>query len=105
MVAPRHAAAPLVRLSLRMIAYVDFRFGVRFHYEALKKKRLTQDIADDETILLVSMQRLQLAFVFQEASITARGGEPVRALGHYRVQLDRHTPFSRERSRLRAISP
>ena len=85
---------PLMRLSLRMVATVDFRHGVPFHYEVLRKKKLMEDIDEDETILLLSLTRRQLAFVFQEVSLASRGGEPVKAISHFRIQLDRHTPFN-----------
>lgn len=85
---------PRLRLSLRMIATVDFRLGVPTHYDVLKKKRLLKDISEDETVLLVSATGRQLAFVFHEVQIDSRSGEPVRAIAHYRVQLDRHTPFN-----------
>lgn len=86
--------AARMRLSLRMIATVDFRIGVPGHYDALKKKRLLRDISDDETVLLVSQTGRQLAFVFHEVQLNSRSGEPVKAIAHYRIQLDRHTPWS-----------
>lgn len=90
--APRYR----MRFSLRMVATVDFRHGIPSHYEALKKKRLLADIEDDETILLVSQTGRQLAFVFRELTLIARNGEPVHAVYHLRVQLDRHTPFNQK---------
>jgi hypothetical protein len=83
-----------LRLNLRMIATVDFRQGVPTHYEELKRRKLMRDIGDDETILLVSQTGLQLAFVFREVQIKGRNGDAVRAIAHYRLQLDRHTPWS-----------
>jgi hypothetical protein len=86
--------ATRLRLSLRMIASVDFRQGVPTHYAELKRRKLTNDIDDDETILLVSQTGLQLAFVFNEIQIHARSGDPVRAIAHFRIQLDRCTPWN-----------
>jgi hypothetical protein len=88
------SAAPRMRLSLRIVATVDFRLGVPTHYETLKRKKLLGDIDEDETILLVSQTGRQLAFVFSEMKIEARNGEPVTVISHHRVQLDRHTPFN-----------
>lgn len=85
---------PRMRLSLRLVATVDFRLGVPTHYEELKRKRLLRDIEEDEVILLISGTGTQLAFVFMETTITSRSGEPVRVVSHYRVQLDRKTPFN-----------
>lgn len=85
---------PLLRLSLRLIATVDFRQGVPTHYDTLKKRRLLRDINEDEIVLLISQTGRQLAFVFHEVQIDSRSGEPVRAIAHYRVQLDKHTPFN-----------
>lgn len=92
--APQQATPIRMRLTLRMVATVDFRHGVPFHYEALKRKRLLRDITEDETVLLVSQSGRQLAFVFHAIEIDSRSGEPVTAISHYRVQLDRHTSFN-----------
>jgi hypothetical protein len=86
--------APRIRLTLRMIATVDFRLGVPTHYDALKRKKLLRDIEEHETVLLVSQTGRQLAFVFSEVKIESRSGDPVTVIAHYRVQLDRHTPFN-----------
>jgi hypothetical protein len=89
------ANAPVtLRLKLRIVATVDFRHGVPFHYESLKKRRLLRDIEEDETVLLVSQTGRQLAFVFNEVTIESRGGDPVAAISHFRVQLGKHTPFN-----------
>jgi len=85
---------PFMKLSLRMVATVDFRHGIPSHYDALKKRRHMDDIADDETILLVSQTGRQLAFMFQPIKLTSRSGEAVLAIPHYRIQLDRHTSFN-----------
>lgn len=90
--APRQR--PRMRLTLRIIAHADFRVGIPAHYEALKRKKMVRDISEDETILLISQTGRQLAFVFAEVKIESRSGEPVTAIAHYRVQLDRHTPFN-----------
>lgn len=86
--------APRMRLSLRMVATVDFRSGVPTHYDELKKRRLLKDIDEDEVVLLISSSGQQLAFVFMETALVSRSGEPVTAISHYRVQLSRHTPFN-----------
>jgi hypothetical protein len=83
------------RLEIRMVATVDFRHGMPSHYEALKKRRLMDDITDEETIVLISLTGLQVAFLMQAFTLEARDGEPVNAIHHRRVQLDRRTPFNR----------
>lgn len=82
------------RLNLRLVATVDFRRGVPFHYDELRKRKLLADISADEVILLISQTGLQVAFVFHEEQISSRNGDPVSAIGHYRVQLSRHTPWA-----------
>ena len=85
---------PRMRLAIRIVATVDFRLGVPTHSEALKKRRLLRDITDDEVCVLISSTGRQVAFVFNAVQINSRSGEPVTAIAHYRVQLDRHTPFN-----------
>lgn len=83
-----------IRLNLKLIASVDFRHGIPHHYDELRKKRMLRDVADDEVILLVSQTGRQMAFVFREHEIHSRSGDTVKALAHYRIQLDRHTSWS-----------
>lgn len=86
--------SPHMRLNLRMVATVDFRHGVPFHYDELRKKKLMRDISEDECVLLISQTGRQLAFVFAECEIRSRSGEPVKAISHHRVQLAKHTPWN-----------
>lgn len=88
------AKNPRLRLNLKMIATVDFRCGVPHHYDELKKRKLLADLKDTETVLLVSATKRQLAFVFLEVQLAAKGGDPVFAISHYRIQLSRHSPWN-----------
>lgn len=85
---------PHMRLNLRFVATVDFRHGVPFHYDELRKKKLMREISEDECVLLISQTGRQLAFVFAETEIRSRSGDPVKAISHHRVQLAKHTPWN-----------
>lgn len=77
-------------LNLRLVASVDFRRGVPRHYDELRARKLFRDIREDETILLISQTGQQLAFVFREVALPGgHGHEDSRAIGHFRIQLDK----------------
>lgn len=82
-------------MRLKMVATVDFRKGVPTNLDELRKIGKLRSIADNEVILLISQTKLQLAFVYPDVRFEAGGrrGE-IRAIAHYRVQLDRHTPWN-----------
>lgn len=94
--APRKRNAKL-RLNLKMIASVDFRCGVPYHYGELRRTKKLQPLGDDETLLLVSQTGFSLAFVFREMQIHRRGDvnlDVINAIASYRIQLDKKTPWS-----------
>lgn len=80
-------------MQLRLVATVDFRCGVPFHVETLKRLDKWPDLGEREVVLLVSLTGLQLAFVFPRIDFeTVQRGE-MHAIQHLRVQLDKRTPW------------
>ena len=93
MASPAKTAIKL-HLRLRLVATVDFRHGVPFHYDELKKSNRLDEVRADECILLVSQTGTRVAFVFREANTTSRNGEPVKVVSSFQLALDRRTPWS-----------
>lgn len=81
-------------MRLKVVATVDFRYGVRHHYDEMRRKQRLDDLRGDEVALFVSFTGSQLAFVYRELEVERPGLDPVKAIAHYRIQLAKTTPWS-----------
>jgi len=93
MVSTRAPASALIRLRLRLVATVDFRFGVPHHWVELKKERNIR-LQRGETVLMISQTKYQLAWVVNDSEFDDGRGQTVRGITHLRTQLDKHRPFN-----------
>lgn len=86
---------PRLSLRLKLVAAADFRKGVPTMMDDLRRAKKLVDLSGDEVVLLISATGLQLAFVFRDVTIEDRSRvDTVKCTTHYRVQLDRHTPWN-----------
>lgn len=87
-----------LQLKLKLVAEVDFRFGVLHHWKALKHRGVVAELDGDGCVLLVSKTRTRLAFLFPDADVhrTSKvlGEEKLHGIGSFQLALDRNRPWS-----------